>query len=196
MAHLGTAHTLALAEQCFYWPGMRADVSKICTECHCEMLTTEATGAATSIHRRGPDGTLGHIPSPRRGTNTASWWGAISRNGLSASPSRIRRPRRSLGSSYMRLWHDMEHSESCIAIRARISGQRWCWRCVGCSEYTSLRAGMDSRHNVGTKPRNQVAVPMVRSNIYHQGAGQGTRSRVPETGQTAHCGTCGSPRGV
>ena len=30
-AYLGTARTLALAEQGFYWPGMRADVSKICT---------------------------------------------------------------------------------------------------------------------------------------------------------------------
>ena len=53
---------------------------------------------------------------------------------------------------------------------------------------------MDSRCNVGTKLRNQVAVPMVRPGTYHQGAGQGTRSRVPETGQTAHCGTCGSSR--
>ena len=37
-AHLGTASTLALAEQGFYWAGMRADVSKICTECDCTML--------------------------------------------------------------------------------------------------------------------------------------------------------------
>ena len=37
-AHLGTARTLALAEQGFYWPGMRADVSRICTECDCAML--------------------------------------------------------------------------------------------------------------------------------------------------------------
>ena len=37
-AHLGTARTLALAEQGFYWPGMRADVSRICNECDCAML--------------------------------------------------------------------------------------------------------------------------------------------------------------
>ena len=37
-AHLGTARTLAFAEQGFYWPGMRADVSRICTECNCAML--------------------------------------------------------------------------------------------------------------------------------------------------------------
>ena len=37
-AHLGTACTLALAEQGFYWPGMRANVSRICTECDCAML--------------------------------------------------------------------------------------------------------------------------------------------------------------
>ena len=37
-AHLGTAHTLALTEQGFYWLGMRADLSKICTECDCAML--------------------------------------------------------------------------------------------------------------------------------------------------------------
>ena len=28
----------ALAEQGFYWPGMRADVSRICNECDCAML--------------------------------------------------------------------------------------------------------------------------------------------------------------
>ena len=37
-AHLGTARTLALAEQGFYWPGMQADVSRICNECACAML--------------------------------------------------------------------------------------------------------------------------------------------------------------
>ena len=37
-AHLGTACTLALAEQGFYWPGMQADVSRICTQCDCAML--------------------------------------------------------------------------------------------------------------------------------------------------------------
>ena len=36
--HLGTERTLALAEQGFYWPGMLADVSRICTECNCAML--------------------------------------------------------------------------------------------------------------------------------------------------------------
>ena len=55
---------------------------------------------------------------------------------------------------------------------------------------------MDTRHNVGTKPRNEVAVPVVWSSTYHQGAGQGTRRRALETGQTAHCGACGSPRGI
>ena len=37
-AHLGTACTLALGEQGFYWPGMQADVGRICTECDCAML--------------------------------------------------------------------------------------------------------------------------------------------------------------
>ena len=37
-AHLGTTRTMALAEQGFYWPGMRADVSRICNECDCAML--------------------------------------------------------------------------------------------------------------------------------------------------------------
>ena len=37
-AHLGTARTLVLAEQGFYWPGMRAVVSRTCTECDCAML--------------------------------------------------------------------------------------------------------------------------------------------------------------
>ena len=35
-AHLGMARTLA--EQGFYWPRMRADVTRICTECDCAML--------------------------------------------------------------------------------------------------------------------------------------------------------------
>ena len=37
-AHLGTARTLALAEQGFYSPGMRVDVSRICNECDCAMV--------------------------------------------------------------------------------------------------------------------------------------------------------------
>ena len=37
-AHLGTARTLALAEQGFYWPGMRVEVSRICNEWDCAML--------------------------------------------------------------------------------------------------------------------------------------------------------------
>ena len=37
-AHLGTASTLALAEQGFYWPGMQADLSRICNECDYSML--------------------------------------------------------------------------------------------------------------------------------------------------------------
>ena len=58
----------------------------------------------------------GPYPITSQGTNTASWWGAISQNGLSASPFRTRRPRQSLGSWYTRSWHDMEHSKSYIAI--------------------------------------------------------------------------------
>ena len=42
---------------------------------------------------------------------------------------------------------------------------------------------MDSRHNIGTNPWNEVAVPVVRSSTYYQSAGQGTRRRAPETGQ-------------
>ena len=37
-AHLGTARTLALVEQGFYWPGMRADVKHVCLECDCALL--------------------------------------------------------------------------------------------------------------------------------------------------------------
>ena len=37
-ALLGMARILALAEQGFYWLGMQADVSRICTECGCSML--------------------------------------------------------------------------------------------------------------------------------------------------------------
>ena len=55
---------------------------------------------------------------------------------------------------------------------------------------------MDSRHNIGTNPWNKVAVPVVRSSTYRQSAGQGTCRRAPETGQAAHYGACGSPRGV
>ena len=55
---------------------------------------------------------------------------------------------------------------------------------------------MDSRHHVGTKPRKQVAVPMVRPSTHHQCVGQGTRSHAPKIGQTAHGSTCGSPRGT
>ena len=119
-AHLGTARTLALAEQCFYWPGIRADVSRICNECDCAMLKRRR-GQREPLHQyMSPDPTL----SPRQGTNTASWWDATFRNGLSASPSRIRRLQRSLGSWYLRSWPGTELSESCIVTRARISGPK------------------------------------------------------------------------
>ena len=130
-AHLGTARTLALAEQGFYWPGMRADVSWICNECDCAMLKRRR-GRREPLHQyivgfrwNGWRWTL-PVPtlSPRRGTNTASWWDVTFRNGSSASPSRIRRPRRSLGSWYTRLWPGTELSESCIVTRARILGPR------------------------------------------------------------------------
>ena len=55
---------------------------------------------------------------------------------------------------------------------------------------------MDSRHNVGTNPWNEAAVPVVRSGTHHQSIGPGTGSRAPETGQAAHSGTCRSPGGV
>ena len=37
-AHLGTACTLALVKQGFYWPGMRANVKRVCSECDCALL--------------------------------------------------------------------------------------------------------------------------------------------------------------
>ena len=95
-AHLGTARTLALAEQGFYWPRMRADVSRICTECDCAM-PKQLWGRREPLHQYivGVPWRwmwLGPTPSLQQGTNTASWWGAIFRNGLSVSPSRTRRP--------------------------------------------------------------------------------------------------------
>ena len=38
------ARTLALAEQGFYWPGMGADVSRVCMECDCAMLKSRRGG--------------------------------------------------------------------------------------------------------------------------------------------------------
>ena len=49
-AHLGTAHTLALAEQGFYWQEIGADVSKICTECDCALLKRR-WGRQEPLHR-------------------------------------------------------------------------------------------------------------------------------------------------
>ena len=120
-AHLGTARTLGLAEQGFYWPGMRVDVSRICNECDCAMLK-KRRGRREPLHQYivgVPMERLamspGPTPSPQRETNTASWWAATFPN---VSPSRTRRARRSLGSWFTRLWPDMEHSESCIVTRA------------------------------------------------------------------------------
>ena len=53
---------------------------------------------------------------------------------------------------------------------------------------------MDSRHNVGTNPWNDAAVPVVWSGTHQQR--QGTGRRAPETRQAAHCGACGSPGGT
>ena len=119
-AHLGTACTLVLAEQGFYWPGMQADVSRICNECDCAMLK-KRRGRREPLHQY-----IVGVPtlSPRQGTNTASWWDATFQNGSIASPSRTRRPERYLGSWYTRLWPGTEVSESCIVTRARILGRR------------------------------------------------------------------------
>ena len=40
---------------------------------------------------------------------------------------------------------------------------------------------MDSRHNVGTNPWNEAAVPVVRSGTHHRSIGKGTDRRAPET---------------
>ena len=129
-AHLGTARTLALAEQGFYWPGMRADVSRICNECDCAMLKRRR-GRREPLHQyvvgvpmeRLAMDVAGPYPVTSAG-NQYSWWDATFLNGSSASRSRTRRPRLSLGSWYSRLWPDTELSESCIVTRARISGPR------------------------------------------------------------------------
>ena len=55
---------------------------------------------------------------------------------------------------------------------------------------------MDSRHNVGTNPWNEAAVPVIRSGTHHQSIGQRTGRRAPETRNAAHSGACGSPGGV
>ena len=47
---IGTARTLALMEQFFYWPGMGADVSRICTECDFAMLKRRR-GRRESLHQ-------------------------------------------------------------------------------------------------------------------------------------------------
>ena len=129
-AHLGTARTLALAEQGFYWPGMRADMSKICTVCDCAMLKRRQ-GRLKPLHQyivgvrmeRLAMDVAGPYPINSTGNQYSLMVGCYF---SSASPSRIRRPRRSLGSWYTRSWHDMMLSLSCIAIRARTLGQRWC----------------------------------------------------------------------
>ena len=46
-AHLGI---LALVEQGFYWPGMRADVSLICLECDCTLLK-RTRGCREPLHQ-------------------------------------------------------------------------------------------------------------------------------------------------
>ena len=47
---------------------------------------------------------------------------------------------------------------------------------------------MDPRCDVGTRPRDEAAVPLVRPRAHHQGAGQGTSGHVPEAVKTAHHG--------
>ena len=49
-AHLGTARTLALVEQGFYWPGIRADVSRAYRRCDCALLKTRR-GSREPLHQ-------------------------------------------------------------------------------------------------------------------------------------------------
>ena len=135
---------MALAEQGFYWPGMRADVSRICNECDCAMLKRRR-GRREPLHQyivgvpmeRLAMDVAGALPCHLRpGTSTALWWGATSRSGSSASRSRTRRPPPSLENWCSRLWLGTELFGSCTATRARISDPKWYWRCAGCLGYT------------------------------------------------------------
>ena len=56
--------------------------------------------------------------------------------------------------------------------------------------------GVGSRHNAGTRPWNQAAVPMVRAGANHQGFGPRASSRASETEQAASGSARGPPRGV
>ena len=116
---------------------------RICTECDCAMLK-KRRGRREPLHQYIVGVPIERLamdmawpyPITLTGNQYCLMVVCYSRNGLSDSQSWTRRPLRSLGSWYARLWPDMEHSESYIAIRAQISGQRWCWRCVDCSGYT------------------------------------------------------------
>ena len=76
-AHLGTARTLALVGQGFYWPGMRADMDQVCRKCDCALEEEGGTqGATTPVALGFPWNSWlwmwrGHTPSPPWGTSIA-----------------------------------------------------------------------------------------------------------------------------
>ena len=50
VAHLGTARTLTLVEQGFYWSGTSADASRACRRCDCVLLKTRR-GSREPLHQ-------------------------------------------------------------------------------------------------------------------------------------------------
>ena len=116
-------------------------MSRICTECDCSIMKRKR-GRQDPLHQyivgvpmeRLAMDVAGPYPITSTGNQYCLMVGCYFSKWLECFP--IPEKKAMLGSWYMGSWHAMEHCGSCIAIRAQITGQRWYWRCVGCSEYT------------------------------------------------------------
>ena len=172
---------MALAEQGFYWPGMRADVSRICNECDCAMLKRrrgrrdeagvgraratdpdELPGDATSEHRSDPQ--HDDVGSADEASGPGYVWSTPGTGRGSQHSERVRgrTPRRIAGGVPAR---EGGVATGSVAPETRLRRQGPEARVPG------GRAGMDPRHNAGKNTGNEAAVPVVRPGPHHQGVG-------------------------
>ena len=177
---------MALAEQGFYWPGMRADVSRICNECDCAMLKRRR-GRREPLHQyivgvpmeRLAMDVAGPYPVTSAGNQYCLMVGCYFSKWLECFPIPDQKATTVARKLVFEIVARYGAFRSCTATRARISDPKWYWRCAGCLGYTrrGLRPTPQERRIHRTE--FQDAGPMFESGVPRDEAGVG-RARATD----------------